>query len=87
MKTIFKYPLVTRDEMSLNMPIGAEILTVQLQDGVPCMWTRVDPSRCQETRIFHIHGTGNPIPNSDREIYIGTWQKGSFVWHLFEFIK
>ena len=87
MKTIFKFPLVVCDEITLNMPIGAEILTVQLQERVPCIWARVDPTRCSETRVFRIHGTGNPIPSWDKEIYIGTWQQEMFVWHLFEFIK
>lgn len=85
MKTIWKYPLPTAGAPSLYMPAGAQILSLQVQGGVPCLWALVDPSRTQETRFFHIVGTGHELADNPG-IYVGTFQVegGEFVFHLFE---
>ncbi len=71
------------------MPIGAELLTVQIQGGKPCLWAMVDPAKDQSERHIEIFGTGNPIEESILERkYIGTYQLhgGSLVFHVFELI-
>ena len=87
-KTIWKFELKTTDTQKLEMPVGAEILTVQAQNERPCLWALVDPTEKKETRLFDIFGTGHPI-HCDMSIgrrYIGTYQLngGSLVFHVFE---
>jgi hypothetical protein len=82
MRTIYKYRLGLTDD-SLQMPIGAEILCVQTQQGEITIWALVDTNAASETRRFAIHGTGFSVPNDGR-LYLGTVQIAPFVWHIFE---
>lgn len=86
MRTIYKYPLELVDYQRIGMPSGAKILCVQEQDGRLCLWAKVfiHSGVESETRLFHIFGTGNPMPEMTKLIYIGTAQSGRFVWHVFE---
>lgn len=81
--TIYKYELP--DDLILEMPKGAEVLTVQMQRGSPCLWARVDPEEQVEKRKFVIHGTGHPVPSSTGK-YIATFQVDdeTLVFHVFE---
>ena len=86
---IWKYQLKLTDGQNISMPKGAEILTVQVQDGSPCLWALVDPKAETEARFIEIFGTGSPILSDmgvSRE-YISTFQmrEGSFVFHAFEY--
>jgi len=86
-KTIWKYKLSTTDEQVIEMPAMAEILTVQIQNGEPCLWALVDSSYPhKEKRYIEIFGTGNPIGTGPRT-YIGTYQLdgGKLVFHVFEY--
>lgn len=85
MKTIWKFNLVVTDRQRIEMPKGAQVLTVQLQDGWPRLWALVelDEASLTEMRTFEIHGTGNPIDDGERH-YIATFQQPPFVWHVFE---
>ena len=85
MKTIWKYD-VGADIFSLEMPKGAQILTIQMQGDSPQLWAMVDPKVEHELRRFVTYGTGHPIPNSDDLTYISTIQgyNGALVFHLFE---
>jgi hypothetical protein len=90
-RTIWKYPLKITDHQSIDMPMYAEILSVQTQHGEPCIWALVDPYGEKEERRFEIFGTGNPIEvdmGVDRK-FIGTFMifNDRFVWHLFERIN
>lgn len=95
MKSIWKFPIeaVLTDTFEIDMPIGAEILTVQMQRDVPCFWAIVDPSVNRMTRRFRMVGTGHKFDfGADRydtaPLYIGTIQMadGALVWHFFEII-
>lgn len=88
MKTIWKYELETLDLFGLDMPRGAEVLTVQMQKGKPCLWAVVDTGNDKENRTFAIHGTGHDVNNADSKKYIGTYQLmgGDLVFHMFELI-
>ena len=87
-KEIYKYLLPVEDLYSISIPVGAEILTVQSQNGGGCIWALVDPQSEKEKRHFETFGTGNPIPDATRK-YIGTYQQnaGSLIWHVFELIS
>lgn len=86
MKTVHKYPFYLSFMFQLSMPAGAEILMVEDQDRVPCIWALVDPSASFETRTFRLYGTGYLIENSGPLKHRGSFQQGRSVWHLFEAI-
>lgn len=86
-KQIWKYE-ISPGKHSIEMPIGAEILTIQTQKQVPCIWALVNPENKKELRHFEIYGTGHDI-HLDMGIqrkYINTFQmwEGNLVLHLFE---
>ena len=71
------------------MPKGAQILTVQAQHDIPCIWALVEPKAGlaeEETRKFRMFGTGHEIHDHSELFYIGTFQlnDGAFIGHLFE---
>lgn len=90
MYTIYKYPVKIKDTFRITMPAGAAILTVQIdqKDGVPYIWAGVDTNNPTCVRCFEVHGTGNPMKNTegDRQ-YVGSFQTKGYIWHLFEFIS
>jgi hypothetical protein len=65
------------------MPRGARILALQMQAGTPTVWAVVNPDAPLEPRPLIIVGTGQLVP-TDAGVYIGTWQSGAFVFHVFE---
>jgi hypothetical protein len=85
---IYKYHLPTPIipvDFDLNLPIDAQILTVQTQKGVPCIWAIVNPSNPSENKLFCYRGTGQLL-SGDEGKYIGTFQieNSDLVFHLFE---
>lgn len=85
MQTVWKYPVPIQAEFAVDMPEGAEVLTVQGQGFQYQMWARVDADAVLEERRFHIRGTGHPLTGNEGR-YVGTFQQagGLLVWHLFE---
>ena len=71
------------------MPKDAEILTVQTQNGKPCLWALVDPKAETEIRVIEIFGTGHPVLSDmgTSRKYISTFQmqEGRLVFHVFEY--
>ena len=83
--TIWKFSAPITDRFQLVMPIGAKLLSVQLQNGDPQIWALVDPHADVERRTFAWVGTGLPVPvKAERAIFVGTVQLPSgLVFHLF----
>jgi hypothetical protein len=84
--TIWKFPLPDIiDTQEVEMPRGAMILTIQLQDGVPTMWAIVNAQSAPVKIPVHIRGTGQPLdlPPPPMAVWIGTIQMGPLVWHYF----
>lgn len=67
------------------MPIGAELLTVQMQGNQPCLWALVNPDCGPEKRAISIFGTGHRVNESTGK-YLGTFQVsgGALIFHAFE---
>lgn len=86
---IFKYFLFVCDFQRIELPKGAQILTVQAQNGDPKLWALVDENAASEVREFLTIGTGNSAPVTPRDTYIGTYQihDGDLVFHVFEICK
>lgn len=86
MKTIWKYPLQITDVQEIMMPEQAKILHVEMQGISPCLWVLVDSESKQVPRYIRVVGTGNPFPDADQAMYIGSFQMMGdiLVWHVFE---
>lgn len=86
MKTIWKYTL--RPLTAIDMPIGAEVLSVHEQLGEVCLWAMVDPDGESEVRKFELFGTGHSIPDLSNKKFVGTshLDGGALVLHVFEHI-
>ena len=83
MKSIWKFGLEVTDEQTVEMPVGAKPLSVQVQHGTPCLWALVDTKAPKQKRIVQIFGTGHPVANEGD--YVGTFQTegGALVFHTF----
>lgn len=84
-KQIWKFNLTVAINFKIEMPKGAEIISVQNQGGNGVMWAICDTQAEKEIRTFAIFGTGHNMP-ADGLKYVGTYleQGGALVWHLFE---
>lgn len=87
MATIWKYPFSTQGELTIDMPEGAKVLSLQVQNGAPCLWALVRPEKKVRTRYFRVFGTGHPIELKTSFVFIGTYQLDWLVFHVFEDTK
>jgi len=85
-KIIWKYEISSTQTL-IEMPKDAQILSVQVQNEIPCIWVLVDPEKPKNEKVIEIFGTGHKIPcvGINRN-FIGIFQLklGSLVFHLFE---
>lgn len=92
MKQIWKFPLHP-DVIAYDMPAGAKILTVQVQDDTPVLWALVNPLAPKEPRQIRFIPTGQDMEgdNNGGLEYINTFQiptaRGILVFHAFEILK
>lgn len=86
MKRVYKYPVEITDVQTILLPIGAQILSVQEQDGRAYLWAIVNPETDSEPRRFRLYGTGHNIETENLLKFVGTFQLlgGRLVFHLFE---
>lgn len=100
MNTIYKYDLNITDRQILQLPVDAQILSIQQQNTTPVygadgrpvlnntlqLWALVDPDAALEQRHFIIVGTGNPMPDGAAGYHLATvvTAGGALVWHIFE---
>lgn len=87
---IFKYQLpIEAENAKVMLPEGAVILSLQVQNGEPCMWALVDDAKPPVVRWLRWAGTGHYISIDElRDLnFIGTVQLGAYVFHLFEKIR
>lgn len=86
-KTVWRFALPIQDRVVLQMPVGAEMLSV----GPPRigsaldLWAIVSPDNPRTGRCFAIVGTGNPLPD-EPHAYIGTTSShgAALIWHVFD---
>jgi hypothetical protein len=86
MKAIWKYE-VKPSHFTVEMPVGAKILTCQVQGESIQMWAMVDPDAPTVEKDFVTAGTGQYLDDLLVETmdYIGTFQPTpGLVFHLFE---
>jgi len=81
---IWKYKIDDSDCI-IDIPEDSRILSLQVQEEVPCIWVLVNPDNPKITRRFITYVTGSfadILPAID--IFIGTYQVGWLVNHVFE---
>jgi hypothetical protein len=82
-KVVYKYP-VNAGADSMELPLGAEILKIDSQDGGVFLWALVSPEQViTATVIFDVVVTGQPFHAEDRE-YVNTFFIDALVFHLFK---
>ena len=87
-KTIWKFPFEIRDTITCQMPIGARVLCVDVQRGIPCLWVLVSPGEIDMIYSFELRGTGQPFKgNEGRYVSSFMMRDGVLVFHLFEQIE
>lgn len=85
--TIWKFPLALERAQDIEMPAGAEILSIGNQRETICLWARVETEKTnKETRRFVIVGTGHGAPDAVGSKLIGVvmMQGGDLIFHVFE---
>lgn len=85
MKTVWKFPLIFGDISLIEVPLGAEPLSVGRDpQGNLSLWALVDPHEHRRTQIrLRIAGTGHPVYSAEPK-FLGTIHDGDFVWHVFQ---
>lgn len=78
---IYKYPIEIKDTQNILMPFDANVISVQVQNGVICLWAEAE-HETKAGRTFYVVGTGHERPED--AMYIGTVQMPPFVWHIYE---
>ncbi len=90
MKYIYKYPLRMVNVQALELPVGAEILSVEEQHGHIMVWALVDPEQHKELHRIEIIGTGEDIMTDEKftRKHLGTVQlaMGTLVFHVFKLL-
>ena len=86
MQTIWKFELDgPQARQTVKMPLGATILSVQMQNSKPSIWALVNDAEPRVGhRIIHVAGTGFPCPGLTVGQFLATVQAGPFVWHIFD---
>ena len=85
-RTIWKYTLSLVDYVDIEMPTGARILSVGIQNEQICLWALVDPEKTAAKYRFRIAGTGHPIgKEAENWDFVGTviMMNGALVFHVF----
>lgn len=86
--SIWKFPLPDlAAELTVRMIRGAELLSVASQDGIPCIWARVDTESPTADRRISVRGTGHPeVPPAASFLgtVIGEAHLSGLVFHFFD---
>lgn len=85
---IWKYELTPKREQTIEIPLGAEILSVGCQQHPEqaVIWAKVNPNAVKALKIIVVLATGQEYecePSWELK-FIGTGQMGWMVWHVFE---
>lgn len=86
MFTIYKYEVPMVEDFTLELPVGAQFLDAQVQNGAVQLGARVNTEAPMRTYRFGVHGTGHAMTDFTQNApYIATFQlfAGGLVFHLF----
>lgn len=80
---IWKFDLERTLKQTIEMPKGAIILSVGMQNGEIKLWAACDPTEEDRQRTFYLCGTGQSTVDDPWVRFRGTVMDGDFVWHVF----
>jgi len=80
----FLIPFDNPGLFELDMPKGAKLLTVQVQNSQPMLWAEVKTIAPPVKRKLVIVGTGTQYHPKSSYKYVATWQEPPYVWHLLD---
>ena len=91
MRTIYKYTLQEIDEQEIKIhglvdaKFKDQVLKVESQNDIPCIWVMVDTDLPEELRHFSTRGTGHMCSGVHADDYLGTYQlyNGDLIFHVF----
>ena len=84
---VWKFPFENVQSRNVfNMPRGAKILSVHVQDSLPVLWALVDPEAPKVWRVIQVAWTGEPIEFPEGQ-FIGTVQVEALVLHFFDLME
>ncbi len=84
---IHKFPFeVTGQNITMQLPEGFKVLSIQKQKKSYCMWIVLDPDGQKKEQTFVVIGTGIRIKYEDysKLKYVSTIQEGEYVWHIYQ---
>ena len=86
---VYKYQVPLTEMFSLDLPVGAKILSFHCQREEPNIWALIDEEiELTEPRDFFLAGIGHDVPDEPDLLltFIGTalMAGGDLVWPLFE---
>jgi hypothetical protein len=86
MKTVYKYEIELANEVTLDLPVGAEVIKFDKDPNRTqlCIWCIVDTNQPIKAKTFAIRGTGGNIESN--LWYLTSAIVNPFVWHLFEVV-
>lgn len=85
MRTVWKYGLLVSDTTTVRMPPSARVLRIvptQVPDELT-LWAEVNPDEEPDEQVFHVHGTGHPIPADGRTHVATVPTPHGLVWHVY----
>lgn len=68
-KQIWKYE-ISPSNTTIKMPKHAEVLSVQEQNGLTCIWVLINPKNESKDYFFEIFATGQPIPTNPNTMHL-----------------
>lgn len=90
MKAVWKFEIRLLDHpVAIDMPVDAQILSVQNQDETIYMWALCSTDAPTVARVFRVVGTGHEHADDGFGLYVGTtlMLSGTLVWHVFEVLQ
>jgi hypothetical protein len=90
--TVHKFDVPMKEFFEIQMPVGANILSVHEQHGDIKLWAIVNANSnvLLESRKFFMVGTGAIFINASKDLnFIGTVHllQGNYVFHIFEVLS
>lgn len=85
MRKIFKYEVWST---IVNLPVNAQVITIEVQNNTLCVWAIVDPNEKRMSPELIIIGTGHAIPPQAGKFIKTIFQlDGRLVWHVFKYAE
>lgn len=85
-RTIWKFPLLITPLQTVRLSCGSQLLTVDVQDGIPCLWAIVETDAPERDVAIRCRTTGETFDDhGSYSHHLGTalLRNGEWVYHFF----